>query len=182
MGLDAVWDAANGDVVDWSGDIMARRVHADELGGVADRIAAVQKLQLLAKSASARVDLVPNKPSYRAKEIARLQVEGADGRYLIVADITGNGALQFVYPLQGDEPLVLAEKPGDPKVIGDIFIKPPFGSDTVVAVASKERLNDLEELLIRRQDKQAAREFIDALAQLPPGSADISFLNFVSEP
>jgi len=181
-GFDAVWDASNGDVIDWLGDIMARRVHADELGGVADRIAAVEKLQLLAQSASARIGLVPSKPSYRAKEVARLQVEGADGRYLIVADITGDGALQFVYPLQGDAPLVLADKPGEPKVIGDIFIKPPFGSDAVVAIASKERLTALEELLIRRQDKQAAREFVDALAQLPPGSADISFLSFVTEP
>ena len=181
-GFDAVWDASNGDVVDWVGDIMARRVEAAELAGVADRVAAVEKLQLLAHSATARVDLTPNKPAYKAKEIARLQVDGADGRYLIVADITGSGVLQFVYPLQGDEPLVLAARPGEPKVIGDIYIKPPFGSDAVVAIASKERLTALEELLIRRNNQQAAREFLEALEQLPAGSADISFLSFVTEP
>jgi hypothetical protein len=181
-GFDAVWDASNGDVVNWLGDIVARDVEANELGGVADRLAAIQKLQLLAQSASARVELTPNKPVYRAKEIASLRVKGADGRYLIVVNISGDGALQFVYPIQGDEPLVLGEHQGDAKVIGDIYIKPPYGSEAVVAIASKERLKALEVLLIRRQDQPAAREFVDALAQFPPGAADISFLSFVTEP
>ncbi len=181
-GFDAVWDASNGDVINWLGDILARGVKAGELGGVADRLAAVEKLQLIAHSASARIALTPSKPVYKAKEIAKLQVEGADGRYLIVADITGDGALQFVYPLQGDKPLVLSESAGAPFVIGDIYIKPPYGSDAVVAIASKERLPALEQLLIRRQDQQAAREFVDALAQLPPGAADVSFISFVTEP
>ncbi len=181
-GLDAVWDAANGDVVSSLGDIVARRVRRSELNGVIDRLAAIRQLAVLAHSAKARLELTPNKHTYRANEIARLQVDGVDGRYLIVANISGNGKIQFVYPIQGDEPLVVAPHPGDPKVIGDIYIKPPFGSEAVVAIASKERLPALEELLIRRSDQQGAREFVDALAQLPPGSAEISFLSFFTEP
>ena len=181
-GLDAVWDAANGDVVSSLGDIVARRVRRSELSGVIDRLAAIRQLAVLAHSAKSRLELTPNKHTYRANEIARLQVDGVDGRYLIVANISGNGKIQFVYPIQGDEPLVVAPHAGDPKVIGDIYIKPPFGSEAVVAVASKERLPALEELLIRRSDQQGAREFVDALAQLPPGSAEISFLSFFTEP
>jgi hypothetical protein len=78
--------------------------------------------------------------------------------------------------------LVLAARPGEPKVIGNIYIKPPFGNDAVVAIASKERLTALEELLIRSNNQQGARAFINALEQLPPDSADISFLSFTSEP
>ena len=181
-GFDAVWDAANGDVVSSLGDIVARRVQRSELSGVVDRLAAIRQLAVLAHSAQSHPSLTPNKHTYRANEIARLQVDGVDGRYLIVANISGNGKIQFVYPIQGDEPLVVAAHPGDPKVIGDIYIKPPFGSEAVVAVASKERLPALEELLIRRSDQQGAREFVDALAQLPPGAAEISFLSFFTEP
>jgi len=181
-GLDAVWDAGNGDVVSSLGDIVARKVSAGDLGGVIDRLAAIHKLAVLAHSAQSSLSLTPAKHSYRANEVARLQVEGVDARYLIVANISGNGKIQFVYPIPGDDPLVLAQHPGDPKVIGDIFVKPPFGSEAVVAVASQQRLIALEELLMRRQDQQGAREFVEALAQLPPGSADISFLSFFTEP
>jgi len=181
-GLDAVWDASNGDVVSGLGDIIARRVERKQIGGVVDRLVAVRQLAVLARAGTARLTLAPDKRVYRSNEIARLAATGIDGRYLIVANISGDGKVQMVYPIKGDDPMVLLRRAGDGKLIGDIYIKPPFGSEVSVAISSKERLVALEEQLIRRDDTQWSREFIDALGRLPPGSAEVGVLSFFTEP
>jgi len=180
--LDAVWDIGNGDVVSALGDIIARRITRDQLTGVVDRLAAVRRLALLAQSNSAHLALLPSKRTYHADEIAHLQIDGVDGRYLVIANISGNGKIQFVYPIPGDDPMVVLPHSGDVKAIGDIAIKPPFGSEVVVAVTSRQRMASLEELLIRGNDQQGAREFVDLLTSMPPGAAEITILPFFTEP
>jgi hypothetical protein len=181
-GLDAVWDAANGDVVSGLGDIIARRVERKQLGGVVDRLAAVRLLGVLARAGTTRLALAPDKRVYRKNEIARLDARGIDGRYLIVANISGDGRIQKVYPIQGDDPMVLLKRPGDAKLIGNLYMKPPFGSEVAVAISSRERLVALEEQLTRRDDTQWSREFVAALERLPAGSAEIGILSFFTEP
>jgi hypothetical protein len=180
--LDAVWDIGNGDVVSSLGDVIARRVTRDQLPGVVDRLAAVRKLALLTRSNSAHLALLPSKRTYQANEIAHLQIDGVDGRYLVIANISGNGKIQFVYPIPGDDPMVLLPHSGDVKAIGDIAIKPPFGSEVVVAITSRQRMAALEELLIRRNDQRGAREFVDMLTSMPPGTSEITILPFFTEP
>jgi hypothetical protein len=180
--VDAVWDFANGDVVSSLGDIIARGVGGDQLPGVVDRIASVRKLASLARSNSAHLSLVPSNRTYRVNEVAHLQIEGVDGRYLVIANISGNGKIQFVYPIQGDQPLVLLEHSGDAKSIGDIAIKPPLGSEVMVAVASRARMPGLEDYLVRHSDQQGAREFVDLLEKIPPEAAEITFLSFFTAP
>lgn len=180
--LDAVWDIGNGDVVSSLGDIIARRVTRNQLTGVIDRLAAVRRLALLTQSNSAHLALLPSKRTYHVNEIAHLQIDGVDGRYLVIANISGNGKIQFVYPIPGDDPMVLLPHSGDVKAIGDIAIKPPFGSEVVVAITSKQRMTALEDLLIRRNDQQGAREFLDMLTSMPPGAAEITILPFFTEP
>ena len=119
---------------------------------------------------------------YRRNETARLEARGIDGRYLIIANISGDGRIQIVYPIKGDDPMVLLKRAGEAKLIGDIYVKPPFGSEVAVAISSRERQVALEEQLTRRDDAQWSREFVDALERLPPGSADIGILSFFTEP
>jgi hypothetical protein len=111
-----------------------------------------------------------------------LKIEGVDGRYLILANISGNGKIQFVYPLRGDEPMVMLSQAGAAKDIGEIVIGPPFGSEVIVAVASRRRLTALEQQLIRNHDQQGARQFVELLSQLPAAEAEISLLSFFTEP
>jgi len=181
-GLDAVWDAANGDVVSGLGDVIARRVETKQLAGVVDRLVAVRRLAVLARAGTARLALAPDKRVYRNKETARLEARGIDGRYLIIANISGDGRIQMVYPIKGDDPMVLLKRAGAAKPIGDIYVKPPFGSEVAVAIASRERLKELEEKLTVRDDTPWSRELIDMLAQLPPGAAEIGVLSFFTEP
>jgi Caspase domain len=181
-GPDAVWDAANGDVVSSLGDVIARRVARDQLSGVVDRLAAVRRLALLAQSNSAHLSMSPSKRTYHVNEVAHLQIDGVDGRYLVIANISGNGKIQFVYPIPGDDPMVLLAHGGDSKAIGDIAIKPPFGSEVIVAIASRQRMAALEELLIRRNDQRGAREFVDMLTKMPADAAEITLLSFFTEP
>lgn len=147
-----------------------------------DRLAAVRRLAVLARAGTARLALAPDKRVYRKNETARLDARGIDGRYLIVANISGDGRIQMVYPIKGDDPMVLLKRAGDAKLIGDIYVKPPFGSEVAVAISSRERLVALEEQLTPRDDTQWSREFVDALAKLPAGSAEIGILSFFTEP
>jgi hypothetical protein len=181
-GLDAVWDAKTGDVVSSLGDIIARRTTPAQIPGVVDRLAAVRHLAALPQTGSGRLVLSPDKRTFRNSERTNLKIDGVDGRYLILANISGNGKIQFVYPLRGDDPMVMLPQQGAAKEIGEIVIGPPFGSEVVVAVASRHRLTALEQQLIRNHDQQGARQFIDFLSQLPPGEAEISFLSFFTEP
>jgi hypothetical protein len=180
--LDAVWDATRGDVVSSLGDVIARRAPASELPGVVDRLAAVKRLAALPQVGSARLVLSPDKRTFRSAERTSLKIEGVDGRYLILANISGNGKIQFVYPLTGDDPMIMQSQEGAAKEIGEIVIGAPFGSEVIVAVTSRRRLTALEQQLIRNHDRQGARQFIESLSRLPAGEAEISFLSFFTEP
>ena len=180
--VDAVWDLATGDVVSSLGDILARKVTAAQLAGVVDRLAAVRQLAVLPVSRRPLIGLAPDKRSYRAGEKMQLTLNSAAARYVVVADINGNGVVQFVYPLAGDDPMVLPAEGKGAKSLGEIDIRPPFGSDVLVAVAGRQRLQPLEQLLTLRDQQRAAREFVDAIARLPPAEIEMGFVSFFSEP
>lgn len=181
-GLDAVWDATRGDVVSSLGDIVARRVTAREIAGVVDRLAAVRKLAALSGVGQAQFVLAPDKRVFRNGERTNLKLAGVDGRYLIIVNISGNGKMQFVYPLTGDQPLVILPRAGAAKEIGDIAISAPFGSEVMIAITSRRRLTALEQQFVRLHDQQSARQVVELLAQLPPGEAEVSLLSFFTEP
>jgi hypothetical protein len=180
--LDAVWDTVKGDVVSSLGDIIARRATSRQITGVVDRLAAVKRLAALPQIGRARLVLTPDKRSFRDGERTNLKIEGVDGRYLILANISGDGKIQFVYPLAGDDPMILPSRERAAKDIGEIVIGAPFGSEVIVAVASRRRLTALEQQLIRNHDQQGARQFVDFLSQLSAADAEISFLSFFTEP
>src|SRR5215470_5511333 len=180
--VDAVWDLATGDVVSSLGDIIARKIAPAQLAGVVDRLAAVRQLAVLAVARRPLIGLAPDKRSYRAGEKMQMTLNSAAARYVVVADINGNGVVQFVYPLQGDDPMVLPSEGKVSKALGEIDIRPPFGSDVLVAVAGRQRLQPLEELLTVRDQQRAAREFVDLIARLPPSETELGFVSFFSEP
>lgn len=180
--LDAIWDAATGDVIDTLGDVIARQITVAQLGGVLARIDAVRRLALIANLTPTRLLLTPDQSRFRAKDQASLRLKMDGGRYVVIANIAGDGRLQRVYPLQGDQALLLPPESGITNTVADILIEPPFGSDAMVAVASRRQLAELEQLMIRLQDQLGAKEFVDLLEGLPPGIADISFVSFFSAP
>lgn len=180
--LDAIWDAATGDVIDALGDVIARQITVAQLGGVLARVDAVRRLALIANQTPTRLLLTPDQPRFRAKDQASLRLKMDGGRYVLIANIAGDGRIQRVYPLQGDQPLLLPPQSGITNPVADILIEPPFGSDAMVAVASRRHLSELEQLVIRLQDQPGAKEFVDLLEGLPPGMADISFVSFFSSP
>ncbi len=180
--VDAVWDLATGDVVSSLGDIIARKVTPPQLAGVVDRLAAVRQLAVLPAARRPLIALAPDKRSYRAGEKMQLTLNSAAARYVVVADINGNGVVQFVYPLAGDDPMVLPAEGKASKTLGEIDIRPPFGSDVLVAVAGRQRLQPLEELLTLHDQQRAAREFVDLIARLPPSETELGFVSFFSQP
>ena len=180
--LDAVWDAATGDVVSSLGDIIARRATPNQIPGVVDRLAAVKRLAALPQIGRARLVLSPDKRTFRNAERTHLKIEGVDGRYPDPRQHFGQRQDSVRLPAPGDDPMVMLSQEGAAKEIGEIVIGAPFGSEVIVAVASRRRLTALEQQLIRNHDQQGARQFVEFLSQLPAADAEISFLSFFTEP
>lgn len=180
--VDAIWDLATGDVVQSLGDIIARNVTPAQLPGVVDRLAAVRQLGVLGVQRRKLIGLAPDKRTYRAGEKMNLIINTAAARYLVIADINGNGVVQLLYPVSGDDVMVVPSEGKPSKTLAQIDIRPPFGSDVLVAVAGRQRLRALEEFLTLRDQQRAAREFVDLVARLPPAEIEMGFVPFFSEP
>ena len=75
------------------GDIVARRATLAQIPGVVDRLAAVKHLAALPQTGKGRLVLSPDKRTFRNAERTNLKIEGVDGRYLILANISGNGKI-----------------------------------------------------------------------------------------
>lgn len=180
--LDVIWDRATGDAISSLGDVIARQVNVGQLGGVIARVDAVRRLAVLANRTTTRLLLTPDQRTFRAKDMATLRLKMDGGRYLVIANIAGDGTIQRIYPLQGDDPMLLPTASGTTGAVAEILIEPPYGSDAMVAVTSQRRLLELEQLLIRLHNQTGAKEFVDLIEELPPGGSETTFVSFFSSP
>jgi hypothetical protein len=166
------WDASTREVFDKLGNTQASRVAAGDLQAVVDSAHAIDAIRqmTLASGLDMRL-LLPGESVLAAPSIAsdRTHVRGthltlvATGReypYFLLFNITGNGTVQFLYPVteRADPPTI---DPGSPYQL-PLNVSAPFGADHVVAVASAHELSELLATL-RKLDGQkeaalAARE------------------------
>ena len=150
-------DAATGDVLDGSNTVIAYGVGPGGIAGVADRTAAVKQLALLAQGRGIPVELDPRKDLYTQGEGIHVVASGVAGYYVQVVDIAGSGEVQYV-PF--DDPLAAGDAVAMP-----VHVQPPYGSDTLIVVATPERDRALEDAL-RALDRQVKPvELVKALQE-----------------
>jgi Caspase domain/Domain of unknown function (DUF4384) len=146
------WDASTREVFDKLGNTQASRVAAGDLQAVVDSARAIEAIRqmTLASGLDMRL-LLPGELISAAPSIAsdRTHIRGthltlvATGReypYFLLFDITGNGTVQFLYPLTDADPTTIA--PESPYQL-PLNVSAPFGADHVVAVASAHELSEL---------------------------------------
>lgn len=135
---DLVWDAGAKEVLS-GGDVVARKVAAEDIPWIADRIAASRAIAALTVERSQQIVLTPNDGLHHLDEPIAFVAPRLKGKHLIVFNMAGNGVVQYQFPLQGD-PTPLAEDEWKMP----LKVTPPFGLDQVVAIVSDQRLTDLE--------------------------------------
>ncbi len=144
---DIVWDSAKR-LAFAGGDVLARDVDAADIPAVVDRVAATRSLTRLSEDRPQSFHLLPDNSLHRKGEVLSLQADGVAGNYLIAFNMTGDGLVQYLFPLPNESARVAdaAWK------VTNIEVVDHFGSDQVVVISSPTRLVDLEEAL-RKLDK-----------------------------
>jgi hypothetical protein len=154
---DFIWDAGQREVI-FMGDVIARGISADDVPGVADRIAAGRTIATLAERRPQNLQLLPNDALHRAGEILTLEATELRDKYLVVFNIAGDGTTQFLFPHPADSPRV-----SDSAWRLKFRVAPPFGADEFVVITSDERLTDFESRLKIFDRRRTAGMLPDAI-------------------
>jgi hypothetical protein len=169
------WDASTLEVFDKFGNTLASSVAAGNLQAVVDRVDAIEALrQMTLKSGLDMRLMLPEESFFMSPSVASdrthsrgthlsLVVTGRRYPYFALFNITGNGTVQFLYPLteRNDPPRIEPEAPY--KLPLDVSA--PFGADHLVAVASAHELSDLLTPLRKLNGRKEAALAVKELAR-----------------
>jgi hypothetical protein len=167
------WDASTREVFDKFGNTQASRINADDLQAAVDSATAIETIRRMTLTSGLDMRLMlPEESVFASPSVASdsTHVRGthlmlvATGRhypYLVLFNITGNGTLQFLYPLteRSDPPAIDPEAPY--KLPLDVTA--PFGADHIVAVASAHEQSELLATLRRLDGRKEAALAAQAL-------------------
>jgi Caspase domain len=139
---DLVYDPSTRDVFSRGGDLIAKNVLPIDLGGVAEREIAIRRLVELASARSRPLKLDHGDKRYLAGDVMSLDARRPEGEagapeYYLLVVISGNGKVQFEYPLDND-PKTLPNAP-----LGQMEAVDPFGADYAVFVSDEKPMDDL---------------------------------------
>jgi hypothetical protein len=150
---DLTWDASTREMFDKFGNTQASRLPVEDLQAVVDSAKAIESIRQMTLTSGLDMRLVlPEESIFASPSVASdsTHVRGthlmlvATGRrypYLILFNITGNGTLQFLYPLlERKDPSAI--DPEAPYKL-PLDVTAPFGADHLVAVASAHEQSDL---------------------------------------
>ncbi len=138
-GLYAFWDRTTGDVISETRTILAYKVPQSALPAVAKRVSTTAALAGMAAKAPLQVSLSPGNRNFTSGQSFKLVIEGIYGRYLIIVNLAGNGEVEYLFPPGNADPLIMDDRLAIP-----MHAAPPFGTDTLIVLASKNRQTNLE--------------------------------------
>lgn len=161
-GPDFIWDSGSAQVLNHLGDVEADGVSADDLQSVIDRVAVLRRLKLMSARSSLRMRVTPNDGAHRHGDQIGFRVDDLRHRYLTIFGITGDGTIQYLYPVSTDSP-----------TIDDGFgfavrfqVTPPFGADHIVAIVTPDQPEILQRALARSSGERAAYAIESALGRI----------------
>jgi len=136
---DLIWDAKKRRVFNDMGDPVAEDVDITLLSGVAAKWRFLPRLKQRVLENPLDIALSPSDARHRAGAVIRFEVDRLPYPYLTIFNLASEGTVQFLYPLPGDRERF---DPGAPWRL-DLRVRPPFGADHLVMIASAEPLRTL---------------------------------------
>jgi Caspase domain len=133
-GADLVWDIGKSDALS-RGDLVMQSVDGSLMGGVIDRTWAVERLREIAERRNLPTQLVSQGRLLSAGDEAQVEIDDIAETRLVVFNIGADATIQMLYP----------SAPGEAAHCPDaengnwrcsLAVTPPFGADTIVALAS----------------------------------------------
>jgi Caspase domain len=166
-GLYAFWDRATGDVISETRTVLAYGVPQSALPAVAKRVSTTAALAELAAQSPLQVSLSPEVRDFASGQSFKLVIEGIYGRHLIIVNLAGNGEVEYLFPIGNADPLIMEDRLAIP-----MHAAPPFGSDMLIILGSKNRQTNLE-LDLSLLDKQSKPDELLSAIQGRFGSGDL---------
>lgn len=173
---DIVWDPNSRDVL-VGADVIARRVEAQNLSGVIDRMASIRGFNQLSAKGAQTVRVLPNDALHRNDSRVEIQVSGVANRALILFNIAGDGTVQALYPIGSDPAIVQTADYSFP-----VQVREPFGADQLIAITSSQRMTDLEQIIKRMNQRQTAYQVYKLVERYLPADARIGTAGLFTAP
>ena len=164
-----VWDVAKGDVLNGHGDVIAKSAKAADIPGIVDGVGALLAIKKMSEAAPQAVRLQPGDSLFRRGEVIRFEVEGLKGKFLILANLSGNGRVRFLFPLMAGD----VAKVADQTFSLPLRVEEPFGSDHVIAIVSDQRLEEVEAAIRAIDDQKASGRFVGILQSLQQSNRSV---------
>jgi len=141
-GADLIY-SANGNVLSRGGDLISMPPPPADIEGVAEREVAIRRLVELAKTRQRPLELNQGDKRSVAGSILVLDARRPNGQsegpeYYALIIISGNGKVQFQYPLDRDPKILPTDRP-----LGEMRAKEPFGADYAVFIVDRKPLDAL---------------------------------------
>jgi uncharacterized caspase-like protein len=173
---DLIWDPVSHDVIAW-GDVIAYGVNLADLPTVIDRTAAIRALKRIATQSPQVMRISPNDRQHHNDQTVEIDLSDAAGRALVVFNVSGDGTIQMLYPIGSD-----ASPAQSANLKLPLRVREPFGADQIVAITSKQRLVDLEQVLLQVNRRRASGQVIKSLERYMPPDARIGSIGFFTVP
>lgn len=157
---DLTWDVGAGEVVNATGDIVARPgvlARAGQMQALVDKWLLLRDLRDLAASKPLRLRLTPDHSTHEAGSQVSVTLAGHEKSRLTVFNLGTDGTVQFLIPWPPSP---------DPRyhgkvTVGQTFdlpfcVREPFGADHLVAISSSDGTPRLDRRLDALHDRKAA--------------------------
>ena len=171
------WDQATGNAIDQSGAVLAYGIEKAALPAIEERVSALRELQSLAKGRALAASLAPAASAYKPGDKVKFNVTGLMGRYLILMNWAGDGTVQLLFP-SGNAPNYMDKD----ELSLPMNVEAPFGTDTLVVVATSERRSGLEQELAALDQKKAGADLVDAIGKFLGSEDRIALATYATKP
>ena len=156
---DLILDLRARQAISGQGDVLARDLVRPALQTLIDKWRGLEKLKFERLGDRLTMRVLPNDGTHRQGEEMAFEIDDIRLPYLVFFSLSGDGTLNFHYPLP-DDPETLP--PGQPVKVA-FKVTPPFGADHIIAVASDQSLGELTALLRSLDGKPAPRPAVEAV-------------------
>jgi hypothetical protein len=173
---DLIWDPVSHDVISW-GDVIAYGVNLADLPTVIERTAAIRALKRISTQSPQVMRISPDDRQHHTDQTVEIDLSDAAGRALVVFDVSGDGTIQMLYPIGSD-----ASPTQSANLKLPLRVREPFGADQIVAITSKQRLVELEQVLFQVNRRRASGQVIKSLERYMPPDARIGSIGFFTVP
>jgi hypothetical protein len=159
-----VWDVGGREAFA-QGDSLMQNVDGSMIGAIADRVRALTRLRSIGEGRPLQVQLASGGSLLTAGQRTSVDVDDLRGARLTVFNIAADATVQMLYPAPPDSSAPCRDPNADAWRC-ELVVEPPFGVDTVVALATSRDPGPFYDWLRRHHGRRDAAVIPDMLRTL----------------